>query len=555
MKILSTFTLFLLLTSCVSQPTVERQLVLADVLILNASIWTGDPQLPEATTLAIKGNEIVYVGDNDGSSFNAKTSVNLNGKFLMPGFIDNHVHFLEGGFGLASVDLRDADTPEIFSNRIIDYAKTLQADQWVLNGNWDHTLWGGELPHRNWIDEGTGDRPVLVFRIDGHMALANSAALKLAGVTADTVTPEGGEIVRDKIGEPTGVLKDTAAFMVLNAKPKASDQELLKAVALAQNHAFSLGLTQVHAMTASPTETNMLDVFQLARDRGVLKLRANVFTPLESWQTAHDVVTASGHGDELLRWGGVKGLVDGALGSATAWFYEPFSDDPSNRGFPLIKPEVLDKLINEADQAGLKLAIHGIGDKAIDILIDSFEKAAGEQIVSRRYRIEHFQHPSADAISRIAKLGIIAAAHPYHAIDDGRWAEQKIGPERIKTTYAFRSIIDAGGILSFGSDWPVAPLSPLAGVYAAVTRQTIDGNNPQGWQPQERISVEEALIAYTANNAYAGFEENRAGTLEVGKRADMVVLSGNPLRIAPEQIKELNVLATMVGGELVFGNL
>ena len=555
MKILAVSLFILLLTACDSEPPADRQLTQADVLILNATIWTGNIKAPAATTLAIDGGDIVYVGDADGSSFDAKQTVDLDGRFLMPGFIDNHVHFLEGGFGLASVDLRDADTPEEFTLRIVEYAKTRKTGQWVLNGNWDHTLWGGELPHREWIDEGTGDTPVLIFRIDGHMALANSAALKLAGINADTPTPEGGEIVRDSNGEPTGILKDVAAFMVQAVVPDASDDELLRAFELAQNHALSLGLTQVHAMTASATETNMLGAFVLARDRGALKLRANVFTPLESWQTARDMVAANGRGDELLRWGGVKGLTDGALGSATAWFHEPFSDDANNSGFPLIAPEKLLMLLKDADQAGLKLAIHAIGDKAIDNLIDGFEKTAGDQIAGRRYRIEHFQHPTSDAIQRLGKLGIIAAAHPYHAIDDGRWAEEKIGAERIKTTYAFRTILDAGGILSFGSDWPVAPLAPLAGVYAAVTRQTIDGKNSQGWQPQEKITVEEALTAYTVNNAYAGFEEDRAGTLAVGKRADLVVLSADPRRVPPEQINELKVMATVIGGEVLFGDL
>ena len=209
------------------------------MLVLNATIWTGNIETPEAMTLAIKGGDIDYVGDADGSSFQAKQPVDLDGRFLMPGFIDNHVHFLEGGFGLASVSLRDADTPQEFTRRIIEYVKTRETGQWVLNGNWDHTLWGGELPHRKWIDEGTGDTPVFVFRIDGHMAFANSAALKLAGINADTPTPEGGEIVRDSNGELTGVLKDVAAFKVQAAVPKASDDELLRAFELAQNHALS----------------------------------------------------------------------------------------------------------------------------------------------------------------------------------------------------------------------------------------------------------------------------------------------------------------------------
>ena len=524
----------------------------ADTLYVNGVIWTGAKDTPDATILAVKDGVVIYVGAGEVMNIAAGETVDLEGRLVMPGFIDNHVHFLEGGFGLASVDLRDAATPEELAQRIQDYAATLPAGRWVLNGNWDHELWGGELPHKEWIDDATPDTPVFVVRLDGHMALANSAALKLAGVTAATVAPEGGEIVRDANGEPTGVLKDTAMNPVLAVIPKPSDDELLDAFQRAQSHALSLGLTQVHAVTANPNETTMLDAFRLAHERGVMKIRVYALTPLEHWESARDLVTSEGKGDDLLRWGGLKGFVDGSLGSTTAWFYEPYSDKPETSGFPLTDPAALERLLADADAAGLKIAVHAIGDKAIDGLIDAMRKTAGVDIADRRYRIEHFQHPSRTAIESAAASGIIASMQPYHAIDDGRWAEKRIGADRIKTTYAFRSILDAGGILTFGSDWPVAPLSPLEGVYAAVTRRTTDGANPNGWQPQEKITVLEALTAYTATNAYAGFEEDRAGTLETGKRADFVVLSEDPRSVDPDALGNIRVLATWIGGESVF---
>ncbi len=552
MKTLASILFFLSLSAC--SPKILRTID-ADLLLVNGAIWTADTPHTTARALAVKDGNIVFIGDTPNEAITANQTVDLKGKFLMPGFIDNHVHFLDGGFGLASVDLRNANTPELFSSKITNHANTLDSGRWVLIGAWDHTLWGGTLPDKQWIDQGTANTPVFVMRLDGHMALANSAALKLAGIDKDTPTPKGGEIIRDANGEPTGLLKDSAMLLVQRVIPAPSETELLHAMELAQDRAFSVGVTQVHAMSGNPDETKILDAFILARDRGRLKIRANVYTPIEHWQSARAMLDENGAGDELLRWGGVKGLVDGSLGSATAWFHTPYSDDDNNRGFPLIEPENLVNLLTQADRAELKLAIHAIGDKAIDNLIDAFEKTAPNQVASKRFRIEHFQHPSAAAIKRLGQLGIIAAAHPYHAIDDGRWAEGKIGADRIKTTYAFRSILDAGGILSFGSDWPVAPIAPLHGVYAAVTRQTLDGKHPDGWQPHEKITVEEALLAYTLNNAYAGFEENRAGSLAVGKRADFVMLDSDPRAVAAEQIKNIKVLATIIGGETVYGGL
>ncbi len=540
------------MAACGDTPTESSPAVPeADTLITNATIWTGVPDAADASVLAVRDGSIVYVGDN-AAAVSATETIDLDGRFLMPGFIDNHVHFLEGGFALASVDLRDAATPDEFARRIVDYAVTLSPGRWVLNGNWDHERWGGELPHRDWIDEGTGDTPVFVIRLDGHMGLANSAALALAGIDASTPTPEGGEIVRDADGEPTGVLKDTAMNAVFAAIPAPSEDEVLAAFELAQDHALSLGLTQVHAVTAGPNETAMLDAFRLARERGAMTLRAYVMTPLEHWESTRDLVASDGTGDDILRWGGLKGFIDGSLGSTTAWFYDPYTDTPDTSGFALTDPDIVRHHATAADGAGLKLAIHAIGDRAIDRLIADLRAIAGVDIESRRYRIEHFQHPTREAIRAAADSGIIASMQPYHAIDDGRWAEKRIGPERIRTTYAFRSILDAGVVLTFGSDWPVAPLSPLDGVYAAVTRRTIDGANPDGWQPQEAISVEEALTAYTATNAYAGFEEDVAGTLAVGKRADFVVLADDPRAVDPGAIAGIRVLRTVIGGETVF---
>jgi len=529
-------------------PAQENETI-ADMVYMNGTIWTGKTDDANASVLAIKDGKVIYTGSK---TIKGKARIDLGGAFVMPGFIDNHVHFMEGGAALSSVDLRDAKTPEEFSKRIIDYAESRPEGRWVLNGNWDHELWGGTLPNKDWIDRATPNTPVYVIRLDGHMGLANSAALKLAGIDKNTPAPKGGEIQRSADGELTGLLKDNALNMVLKVIPTPSDDELMEQFETAQAHALSLGLTKVHAVTGYPTETTMRDIFELARDRGIMKIRAFVSTPIEDWEHGRNAMKTRGRGDEVLGLGGIKGLLDGSLGSGTAWFYEPYNDEPDNTGFPIVDPETFAGWMHDIDKAGMPLTIHAIGDKAIDKTIAAMRDIAGDDIAARRYRIEHFQHPSSEAITALAESGIIASMQPYHTIDDGRWAEDRIGPERAKTTYAFRSILDAGGLLTFGSDWPVAPLSPIEGLYAAVTRRTTDGAHPHGWIPAQKITAEEAMTAYTSTNAYAMGEEDIAGTLEAGKRADFVVLSKDPRAIDPLAIQSIQVLRTVINGETVF---
>jgi len=527
----------------------------ADVLYKNATIWTGNVSQPSAEAIALKDKKILAVGNfNTLKNLRGpKTKViDLNNHFLMPGFIDNHVHFFEGGAALASVDLRNANSKHDFSTRIKNYAQKSAKGKWILNGNWDHENWGGTLPNKSWIDQDTQNNPVFVIRLDGHMALANSAALKLAGITKQTKPPKGGQIILDNNGELTGILKGNALNLILSIIPPPSEQEVLTSFQLAQSHALSVGLTKVFAMTANETETTMLSDFQLAKAKGIMKIRAYVYTPIEHWRNLENLVKTQGKGDELLSWGGVKGFVDGSLGASTAWFYQPYTNNPNTQGAPLTEPAKLTTLINSANTAGLRIAIHAIGDQAIDKLISNYELLAGNDITDLRLRIEHFQHPNQAAINRISQHKIIASAQPYHAVDDGRWAEESIGNKRIKTTYAFKSILDSKAILSFGSDWPVAPLSPLAGIYAAVTRRTTDNANPDGWLPEQKITVEQALKAYTFANAYAGFEEDIVGTLEKGKRADMVVLSHDPRAVLPEELLNIKVLNTIIAGEVVY---
>jgi hypothetical protein len=522
---------------------------------VNARVWTGDRAAPWAEAIAVTGEQISAVGTSDEIRRLAAgaTMVDGAGRLVVPGFIDAHVHFLEGGFRLASVQLRDAATRDEFVSRIRAFAATVPAGTWITGGDWDHTLWGGELPRRDWIDAATPEHPVWINRLDGHMSLANSAALKAAGVTPATKDVAGGEIVRAANGDPTGLLKDNAMALVDRVAPPPSDQMRDRALAAAMKHVAEQGVTSVHNVGT----WDELATFARARKADALSTRIYGVVPLADWERLRGLVAGrefgggDGRGDEWLRVGGLKGFVDGSLGSHTAAFHEPFDDAPKDRGLFVNTPEDLYRWISGADRSGLHVMVHAIGDRANGLLLDIFERVAEENGVrDRRFRIEHAQHLAAADIPRFAKLGVIPSMQPYHAIDDGRWARKYIG-DRIRTTYAFRSLLDTGATLAFGSDWYVAPPTPLEGIYAAVTRRTLDEANPGGWVPEEKITVEEALRAYTAGAAYASFDEGRKGVLSAGRLADFVMLDRNLFEVAPEEIRHARVVMTVVGGRKV----
>ncbi len=526
----------------------------AEIVLFGGQIWTG-PGSPaagsQATAVAVANGRVLAVGtDNDVVQFVGPPTrrIDLQGRRVVPGFMDAHTHFVDGGFELASVQLRDAATPQEFARRIGVFAAA-RPDGWVTGGTWDHELWGGELPRRDWIDSLTPDTPVFVSRLDGHMGLANTKALELAGITADTPDPEGGTIVRYEDGRPTGVLKDAAMGLVVGAIPERTEPELDRALQAAIAHAVERGVTMITDMGSWEGH----GTYQRAYARGELPIRVYSVLPIGQWQRVAEYVEHEGRGDTQLFWGGVKGFVDGSLGSTTAWFYDPYDDAPQTTGLMVTDTAALRQAIIGADAAGLHLIVHAIGDRANDWLLGVYREVVERNGPrDRRPRIEHAQHLTVDAIGRMAQEGVLPSMQPYHAIDDGRWAAKRIGPERIETTYAFRALQDAGAHMAFGSDWTVAPIDPLFGIYAAVTRRTIDGANPEGWVPRQKITVEEALAAYTTNNAYAAFLEGELGTLEPGKFADLVVLSRDVLAVDPVEIESVEVDLTIVAGKVVY---
>lgn len=525
----------------------------SDRIFVNGTIWTGDAGNPWAEAIALKGETITIVGsthDVRASTDSGTDVIDLKGAFTVPGFIDNHTHFLTGGFQLASVDLRTSSSQPEFTDRIDGFIETIPDGRWVLGGAWDHEVWGGELPTKEWIDAFSKHNPVFVTRLDLHMGLANSVALQRAGITDGTPDPAGGTIVRDpSTGVATGVLKDEAMALVYRVIPQPSQDEYDESLARAISHAFSMGVTQIHDVGSFGGWAD-LETFQRAYTSGNFGVRIYSFVPLSTSDRLRSYMDENGSGDHWLWWGGVKGFVDGSLGSTTAWFFEPYEDAKETTGLLVTDSTTIKNQILAADSQGLQLAVHAIGDRANDWLLTVFEELNtqnGER--DRRLRIEHAQHLTRSSIERFRDLDVTASMQPYHAIDDGRWAEKRIGAERIKTTYAFRSLLSAGVNLTFGSDWTVAPLDPLAGIYAAVTRRTIDGANPDGWVPGQKIGLEDALRAYTSNAAYAGFSEDRTGILRAGYLADLVVLSHNLFEINPESIESVEVQRTVVGGK------
>jgi predicted amidohydrolase YtcJ len=529
----------------------------ADLIVTNANVWTVDSKLPKAQAVAIIGDRIVAVGsqaDVQGWRGASTRVIDAAGKLVLPGFNDAHVHFVSGGQQLDAVDLNDATSAEEFVKRVAQQASRTPNKQWITGGDWDETKWSpAQLPTKEMIDAVTPDNPVFLNRYDGHMSLANSIALRLAGVTASTPDPPGGSIVRDAQGNPTGALKDAAMGYVFKVIPPLSHDQRLHAVQRALSHAASLGVTSVQDMNPEYAD---IAVYSELLDRGQLTTRIYAAPLITQVDDQVKIGIRRAFGSPYLRIGALKAYADGSLGSATAYFFEPFADQPNNHG--LLSDEMhpislMHDRMMKADAAGLQLCTHAIGDAGISAILDIYTdlvKVHGK--ADRRFRIEHAQHMAAKDFARFADLGVIASVQPYHAIDDGRWAEKRIGHDRASRTYAFRTFLNDGVRLAFGTDWNVAPLNPMLTLYAATTRATLDGKNPNGWFPEQKLTVVEAVQAYTMGSAYAEFQDQEKGSITPGKLADMVIVNDDIFQIDPVKIRDVKVTKTIVGGKVVW---
>ncbi|OGU56679.1 MAG: amidohydrolase [Ignavibacteria bacterium RBG_13_36_8] len=522
---------------------------------INGKIYTSNEKNPWAKSVVTLGNRILFVGsDTNAAMFiDSKTEVfDLQKKLMLPGFIDSHLHFMEGGFSLMNIDLSNICSKKEFQGAVKTYINT-KRPKWVVGGNWDHQKFDEKnLPNKEWIDSITGNIPVFVTRCDLHMGLANSKALELAGINKNTPNPEGGVIEKDRITlELTGILKDNAMQKVFEIIPVPSEAECFEALVLAMREANKNGITSVHDVVYPKDYT----VYQEYMKRNKLSCRINLIRPINDLENFTKLKIQHSFGSEYLRMGTLKAFADGSLGSGTAWLFEPYVDDIENYGLPMdiITDGRLRKWAVEADHCKLQLMIHAIGDRAISEILDIYEEVIDKNPAwDRRLRLEHVQHIRKEDIYRMKKLDVIASVQPYHLCIDGTWCEKKIGKERLSGTYAFKSLIDTGIKVSFGSDWSAGDLNPMKGIYAAVARRVDGMKFLESWIPGEKISVEEAVKCYTINAAYTSFEEDLKGSIEMGKFADLVIISDNIFEIEPEQIKEVHIEHTIFDGKIVY---
>jgi predicted amidohydrolase YtcJ len=552
-------------------PSLEMDRDAPITLYKNARIYTNDSGAPWAAAMLVRGEQILAVGDEEEVSALVEKGtrvVDLEGHFVMPGFNDAHVHLGSAGQDALSVRLHGAPTIAEVQKRITAAVAQAKPGEWITGSGWDHTLWPDKrFPTRQDLDSVSPQNPVFVVHISGHVAVANSAALKVAGITAKTPNPKGGEVEHDASGEPDGMLKEGSAMSLVESKiPPPSNERRKKGIELALADVAANGVTSIQdnslvdALGKGPSASMGNDtwddfrVYRELKSEGKLTVRITEWLPFAApLARLEQMRREGGTTDPWLRTGALKMVTDGALGSRTAAMLAPYSDDPKTSGIMTMEPEKLKALAIERDKAGFQLNFHAIGDRANRVSLDVFEavaKANGPR--DRRDRIEHAQVVAFSDLPRFASLQVIASMQPSHQTTDMRWAESRVGPERIKGAYAWASLQKFGARLAFGTDYDVEVISPFRGLYACVTRELPDGGPAGGWQPQEKISLADCIRAYTSGSAYAEFEEGKKGELRAGEFADFIVLSDDLTKIPPSQYTKVKVLHTVVGGRAVY---
>lgn len=538
-------------------------MIYADAILTCARIYTVDDAQPWAEAVALRDGRILAVGraQEMDDLRGPKTDVyDLRGRLVLPAFSDAHIHFGWWALQRRQVDLTGVPTPQEAAARVASRAKTLPAGAWVRGGGFNRSLWpGSEWPTKDLLDEAAPQNPVALDSKDGHSLWVNSRALALAGITASTPDPAGGVIRRDARGEPTGILSENAIALLFNAIPPESEEERVAAVREGIPLAWSAGITAIHEANDTP-DARSFHTFQALEQAGELGLRVLQHIPVANLEHALGVGLRSGFGNDRLRVGGVKVFADGALGSRTADMLEPYVSEPDNRGVAVVDKEELLQLVGRASAGGLLVTVHAIGDRAnrhvLDVLAEVRKQERERGDAYLRHRIEHVQIIHPDDLPRLAQLDVIASVQPIHATSDMVMADRHWGEPRVRGAYAYASLLASGARLAFGSDAPVEPFAPLLGIHAAVTRRRADGKpGPSGWHPEQRLSVEDAVKAYTWGAAYAAGEERTRGSITAGKVADLVVLSQDIVACQAMDILKAEVVATFFAGRLVYGEV
>ncbi len=564
----------LLFTAVGALSQTQLPLPKADTIYIHGDIYTGVVGassfhvVTRAQAMAVKADRILAIGDeNDVLKRKGPDTavVDLQGHFVMPGFNDAHMHLTEAGFKKLTVDLTGARSLEEFRDRIRKRVETAEPTEWITGSGWDETLWPvKELPTRWDIDEVTTDHPVFLVRIDGHVAVANTLALKMARVTLASKLPEGGEIGRDATDQPNGILRETAQSMVQSIIPSPTPDKRRQAIEAALQDIASSGVTSVQDYSFDSDSAGQWQNFQifeqLERD-GKLTARISEWLP---FQDPLDVLkqhrAAHPQSDPMLHTGMLKAFMDGSLGSHTAAMLQPYADDPKNSGLPQYETAKLNEMAKERALAGFQLGFHAIGDKGVQMALDAFAEAeksshtagvkAPDGSQNYRFRVEHAQVTNPAEVARFRELKVIASMQPSHVLSDMRWAESRLGSTRAAHSYAWAEFLNHGVTLAFGTDYPVEPVNPFRGIYAAVTRKSEDGK--QEYYPAQKLTIEQAIAAYTTGSAFAEFDEKQKGTLAPGMLADFIVLDRDLTAIQPERILDTHVLQTVVGGKTVY---